>query len=140
MWNPKVCLYLSYQTKTNNKMENLIKSYEILLEQYTEFTNDWNRNTHFDYLCNFIERKLIINEEDRINLFTHFKTQRPTYNSYRKIYLDELYNRNKIMISWFDCHKVLGKQIRIRFLKEIIKKLKKDLDNKNKRTTFDLSN
>jgi len=121
-------------------MENLIKSYEILLEQYTEFTNDWNRNTHFDYLCNFIERKLIINEEDRINLFTHFKTQRPTYNSYRKIYLDELYNRNKIMISWFDCHKVLGKQIRIRFLKEIIKKLKKDLDNKNKRTTFDLSN
>ena len=121
-------------------MENLIKSYESLLEQYTEFTKDSNRNTHFDFLCNFIDRKMVINDEDRKTLFTHFKTQRPTYNGYRKIYLNEFCNRDKRICVWFSSHSYYGKQIRIRFLQEIIKKLNKNLENQNKRITFDISN
>jgi hypothetical protein len=132
-------LHLTYQTKTNITMENLIKFYESLSEQYTEFTNDSDRNTHYDFLCNFIEKKMIIGEEDRINLFTHFKTQRPTYNGYRKIYLNELCNKDKRVIVWFSSHRYLGKQIRIQFLKEIIKKLNKNLVNQKPCVTFDVS-
>ena len=110
-------------------MENLIRFYGALLEQYTEFTNDSDRNTHYDFLCNFIEKKMVISEDDRQNLFTHFKTQRPTYNGYRKIYLNEFCNRDKKQIVWFSSHSHFGKQIRIRFLKEIIKKMNKNLEN-----------
>jgi hypothetical protein len=95
-------------------MRSLLELYQELLEVYE------SEKFPFVWICNYFTHHFT--DKDEKNLIAgHFKKQRPSETQYQEFYKDPRFNRRSIC--WWDRD---GRQVRIEFIKAIIKKLENE--------------